>query len=198
MTVSTATTFFSLLALGCVTFAVFWLTLTALAPALPGAAELRERVRESIGETGLTLAFLVALTSMLGSLYYSEVANFEPCKLCWYQRIAMYPLALLLGIAAWRRDLAVRFYAYPLAAAGAVVAVYHYLLQRFPSLDTGACSATVPCSSPYVNFEFGIVTIPFMALAGFAAILVLVWIAATSNPSTEPALAGVPSHTTKD
>lgn len=193
MTVSTATTFFSLLALGCAGFALLWIALSVLAPVSAAADDLRERVRDSIGETGLLLAWLVAVASMLGSLYYSEIANFEPCKLCWYQRIAMYPLAVILGIAAWRRDFAVRWYAYPLAAVGAAIAAYHYIIQRVPTLDSGACSVTVPCSSPYVNFEFGIVTIPFMALAGFAALSVLTAIAASSRePEPEPTSVAVP------
>ena len=61
-------------------------------------------------------AWIPALLAMIGSLYYSEIVHYQPCTLCWYQRIAMYPLVLILGIAAWRRDLGVRIYAIPLAA----------------------------------------------------------------------------------
>ena len=69
---------------------------------------------------------------MAGSLYFSEVAHFVPCRLCWYQRIAMYPLVLLLGIATLRRDVGIRLYAIPLAAIGAAVSIYHVQLERFP------------------------------------------------------------------
>jgi hypothetical protein len=125
------------------------------------------------GNAGLWLAWLVATSSTVGSLVYSEVYHLEPCRLCWYQRIAMYPLALMLGIAVWKRDGSVRRYALPLAAVGAAIAAYHYALQTFPGLDTGACSAGVPCTAKYVN-EFGFVSIPFMALAGFVAVIGLV------------------------
>ena len=69
---------------------------------------------------------------MAGSLYFSEVADFMPCTLCWYQRIAMYPLVLLLGIAAFRRDRAIRLYVVPLAVVGAAISIYHYLYRVVP------------------------------------------------------------------
>lgn len=120
----------------------------------------------------LVLAALVATTSMLGSLYFSEVAHYLPCTLCWYQRIVMYSLAVILVIAALVRDHAIRRYAMPLAAIGIVISGYHYLLERFPQLDTGVCNTTIPCE--YVWFEkFGFVTLPFMALTGFVAIFTL-------------------------
>lgn len=75
------------------------------------------------GEHGLLLAWLVALTSMLGSLYYSEVANFIPCKLCWYERIAMYPLAVVLVVATLKRDWAIRRYVLPIMAIGAAISL---------------------------------------------------------------------------
>jgi disulfide bond formation protein DsbB len=120
----------------------------------------------------LWLAFLVALASTAGSLIYSEMYHFEPCRLCWYQRIAMYPLALILGIAAFRRDAAARRYVVPLATAGLAVAAYHYLIEWYPGLDSGACGTGVPCTARYVE-EFGFVSIAFMALSGFAAIISL-------------------------
>ena len=99
-----------------------------------------EPVRSALGLGALWLAFAVALTATAGSLYFSEVAGLEPCTLCWYQRIAMYPLALILGVAAWRGDWGVRRYAAPLAAIGAVVATYHVALQRLPGLPSTGCS----------------------------------------------------------
>ncbi len=126
---------------------------------------------------GLTLwlAGGVALVATLGSLYLSEIAHLIPCKLCWYQRIAMYPTALILLIAAWRKDNSIRLYAAVLSVIGLAVAIWHRTLQAFPSLDSGGCAAVGPsCSSPYVK-EFGFVTIPYMALSAFALILVLLW-----------------------
>jgi disulfide bond formation protein DsbB len=112
----------------------------------------------------------MAVVATLGSLYYSEVAGFTPCEYCWYQRIAMYPLALILGIAAFRRDLAIRLYAIPLAATGAAISAYHYTIQHFPSLAQGSCDLFAPCSAAYV-WKFDFVSIPFMALVSFAVVI---------------------------
>ncbi|NNC91737.1 MAG: disulfide bond formation protein B [Acidimicrobiia bacterium] len=115
----------------------------------------------------------VAASSTIGSLIYSEYFDLIPCRLCWYQRIAMYPLALILLIAAVRRDTTgARRYGIPLAVIGAAIAGYHYLIQQFPSLETGACSLEAPCSAPYV-WQYGFVSIPYMALAGFTLILLV-------------------------
>ena len=131
--------------------------------------------------TALWLAALVAVVSTVGSLYFSEVAGYVPCVLCWYQRIAMYPLAVILPIAAIRHDDAVRPYAATLAAIGAVIAAYHTVLQRFPDLPTASCDLNNPCSA--IHFErFGFVTLPVMALVGFLAILTLL-LATRGRPS---------------
>jgi disulfide bond formation protein DsbB len=124
-------------------------------------------------DAGLWLAATIAATSMAGSLYFSEVANYVPCQLCWFQRIAMYPLAVILVIAAIRRDRSVRWYAGPLAAIGAVVSTYHYLIEWRPSLEGGACGVGPSCADIWFR-ELGFVTLAFMALCGFLAILVYV------------------------
>jgi disulfide bond formation protein DsbB len=123
----------------------------------------------------LWLAGAVAIAATVGSLYLSEVVHLIPCKLCWYQRIAMYPLAVLLPVAAWRKDNDFRLYAAIAAVIGLGVATWHRLMQAFPSLDSGACAAVgPPCSAPYI-MEFGFVTIPYMAMSSFALILALLW-----------------------
>jgi disulfide bond formation protein DsbB len=104
---------------------------------------------------------------MLGSLYLSEVAGFIPCVLCWYQRIAMYPLVVLLGIAAVRGDLAIRRYAVAIAGIGSALSIWHIAVQRLPGVPSGSCSLTAPCDLIYIE-RFGFITIPVMALAGFA------------------------------
>ncbi len=115
----------------------------------------------------------MATSSTIGSLIYSEYFDLIPCRLCWYQRTAMYPLAIILMIAAVRRDTTgARRYGIPLAVIGTAIAAYHYLIQQFPSLESGACSLEAPCSAPYV-WKYGFISIPYMALAGFALILVL-------------------------
>lgn len=140
-------------------------------------AAWRDSIWDLIAEVALPLAAIVAWTSMLGSLYYSEIAHFVPCELCWYQRIAMYPLAIVLLVAALRRDRSVRAYVVPLTAIGALISAYHYQLERFPEQSAlTACSVQAPCTVVWV-WEFHLVSIPFMALSGFALIAVLVWIA---------------------
>lgn len=121
----------------------------------------------------LTLVALVALGSTLGSLYYSEIAEFEPCRYCWFQRIAMYPIVVVAGVAAWRREGSARLTVALLAATGLAVSTWHWLIQQNPSWAAeGSCSLTAPCTSAYVE-EFGFVTIPWMAGSGFALILAL-------------------------
>jgi hypothetical protein len=102
------TTFLALLALVAAAGTIGLLLLAAASRFAPGPAEALQSARADLRPLVLWLAFGVALVSTLGSLYLSEVARLIPCTLCWYQRIAMYPLALLLGIAAIRGDLAVR------------------------------------------------------------------------------------------
>ena len=119
------------------------------------------------------LAWAVAAVAMVGSLIYSEIAGFLPCRLCWFQRIAMYPMAIILLVGAIRREAVVRFYALPLALIGLAISVYHYLVQIYPSLEGSvSCDPTNPCSTRYVEM-FGFISIPFMAGAGFIVIAVL-------------------------
>jgi disulfide bond formation protein DsbB len=131
-----------------------------------------DAVARAIGPDCLKLAWLVAAAAMAGSLYLSEVRHFPPCVLCWYQRIAMYPLVLVLGIAVIRRDLAIRIYAIPLALVGMGISIYHYQLERFPDQETIACSTSVPCTTIWFE-QLGYITIPMMALSAFALICVV-------------------------
>ena len=149
------------------------LTVAALATI---AAAVWPRARDAMAPAALWLAAAVAFTATTGSLYFSEVAHYTPCRLCWYQRIAMYPLVLIVGVAAWRRDRDVRWYALPVAAVGFLVAVYHYALERVPALDSGACDPEVPCTLVWFE-EFGFMSLPFMAAVAFAAVAVLTLIA---------------------
>ena len=170
MEVTTVVSLYGLLALvGIVILA--WFGVMALASFFADAvADGYADIRERLTPFALTAAWGVALLASAGSLYFSEVANYTPCTLCWYQRIAMYPLVLILGIAIFRRDIGIRIYAIPLAVVGAVIATYHWLVERIPELDYGACSAGVPCSQKWFE-EFGFVTLPFLALIAFLLII---------------------------
>ena len=138
-------------------------------------------VRLAVADAALPLAALVAVGAMLGSLWFSEVENFEPCMWCWYQRIAMYPLALLLTLAAIRRDDGIRPYALALAGIGALMSIYHVQLQWFPEQGS-ACSAGASCTFRWIKI-FGFASIPTLALASFALIGLLL---TTRAPSPEP------------
>ncbi len=95
----------------------------------------------------ILLAWVQAAVATGGSLYFSEVMKLVPCVLCWYQRIAMYPLVVILAVAVWRRDVNVRWYAIPIALIGAGVSTYHYFLEWFPQIDIHACKVGVPCTA---------------------------------------------------
>lgn len=130
------------------------------------------RTLEGQGRHPLVWAWLVALLAMAGSLYLSEVADLLPCSLCWYQRIAMYPLVVILGVGALRADLSVWRYGLPLSVIGLVIAAYHVTIQWRPALDIGACSVGAPCSGRYLAV-FGFISIPTMAGAMFLLISTL-------------------------
>ena len=138
---------------------------TALAACL--AVGLRERLAD-FGPLLLPLALAVATVATAGSLYYSEVAGYPPCELCWYQRICMYPLVPVLAVGLWRRGRAVGWYALPLAVVGLGVSAYHYYLQLFDR-GSSSCDPSAPCAFQWVD-ALGFASIPFMAGCGFLAI----------------------------
>jgi len=173
---STVSLFYALLAIVA--------NLTVLAIVVAGVTGRLDALSDRLGGTALTGAFVVAALATGGSLYFSEVAGYEPCTLCWYQRIAMYPLVLVLGIAAWRSDTRVRRYVLPIVSIGAVIALYHYALERVPALDTGVCSSSVPCTLIWFQ-ELGFITLPYLALSAFLLIGALVWLAGRTDDSFE-------------
>ncbi len=118
----------------------------------------------------LYLVFLVVLVSILGSLYLSEVMNFAPCILCWYQRILMYPLALIFMVGIWKKDKNVDSYVLPFSILGFLIALYHNLLYyNIIPESLRPCRVGVSCTTKYLEV-FGFVTIPLMSLAAFAFI----------------------------
>lgn len=127
-----------------------------------------------VTRNALYFAFAAALIATSGSLFFSEIAHYDPCKLCWFQRIFMYPLAIMFAVAIWKKDMRVRRYALPLAVIGAPIAAYHYGLQVYNAISpiTSSCSATGPSCASTPIMTFGFVTIPLMALVAFLIIIV--------------------------
>ena len=172
MSVDAVSLLFALLAIGAQAAVVVAVLLWAGGRVSPTVARWRADVAAVIGPQALALAFVVALVATVGSLYLSEVAEFVPCKLCWYQRIAMYPLSVLFGIAALRADTRIWIYGAVIAGVGAVISSYHMLIERFPSLDSASCDPNAPCSLIWVE-RFGYLTIPTMAGSAFLLIVAL-------------------------
>jgi len=135
------------------------------------------------------LAFAPALAAMLGSLYYSEIAGFIPCTLCWYQRILMYPLALIILVGIIKRDEYLPDYVLPFSILGILVSGYHYLIQLGVFSRPAACEAGVPCDMRWVNY-LGFISIPFMALTAFIMITAIMGAAKWANGREEDEGAG--------
>lgn len=129
-----------------------------------------------IRQYALYFAWLVSVVATLGSLYFSEIKGFIPCNFCWYQRILMYPLVLILGIGTFQTDSTVKKFVLPMAMIGWSISFYHYLLQKVPGLaPVKPCLNGVPCSAQYINW-FGFITIPFLSLTAFTLIIVFMFI----------------------
>ena len=122
----------------------------------------------------LKINFLIALSGLLGSLYFSEVLGFPPCVLCWYQRIFLYPLAIIFAVAIWANDPGYKKYALPLAICGFAVAAYHNLLY-FGVLDEGLspCTKDLSCITKQIEW-FGFITIPLLSLLSFGLTILLI------------------------
>ncbi|MFN3400830.1 MAG: disulfide bond formation protein B, partial [Ferrovibrio sp.] len=118
-------------------------------------------------------AWLIAAAATLGALFFGEVMGIPPCLLCWYQRICMFPLALILPIALACRDLRVIRYALPLAVIGLGIALFHQaLVAGWVPKSLEPCARGVPCSKTLIEW-FGFLTIPWLSIAAFAAIAAL-------------------------
>lgn len=134
----------------------------------------------ALHKRALLWSWIVALVATLGSLFYSEIALYDPCRLCWYQRIFMYPLAIILGIAWWKNEKHIVKYAIPLAIIGGLIAAYHTAIQFMAAINpsvTDTCAAVgASCRTPEF-WAFGYITIPVMALSAFILILFGLWAA---------------------
>ncbi|HKX84955.1 MAG TPA: disulfide oxidoreductase, partial [Pyrinomonadaceae bacterium] len=112
-------------------------------------------------------AWCISLLAVVGSLFFSEIMQLPPCVLCWYQRIAMYPLVLIIGTGIILRDVRMKSYALPLCLLGLAVSIYHNLLYygAIPT-ELAPCTEGVPCNAVQIEW-FGFITIPLMGLASF-------------------------------
>lgn len=124
-------------------------------------------------ESILLVVWTVSLIATAGSLFYSEFLGYIPCDLCWIQRIFMYPLIIIYGIALIKRNIDIARPGLILAVIGLPISIYHYSLQKLPALqDAGGFCTNIPCNLQYVNY-FGFVTIPFLAGLAFFIIVIL-------------------------
>lgn len=127
------------------------------------------------------LAWVQALVATLGSLYFSEIRHFTPCTLCWYQRILMYPLVIIIAVGIMRKDKKLYQYVLPMSTLGALIAFYNVLLQnKFLPEAIAPCSLGASCLTKYTGY-FGFITIPVMSLAAFIVITICMLILKRHN-----------------
>lgn len=137
------------------------------------------------GRFGLYMAMIAAWIATCGSLFMSEAIGWIPCQWCWYQRILMYPIAVILPIGLLRRDRNVAVYSLMLSIIGICASTYHILLQKVPWFARfETCVIGVPCSADYLNW-LGFITIPMLAWVAFAAIIIGSLMALRANRSSD-------------
>lgn len=132
-------------------------------------------MRRFIKEHALYFAWIITLIGLFCSLFFGEMLHHEPCRLCWYQRICLFPLALILGIAAYKEDSRIIAYALPLTALGTLFALYQLLGIFFPSVSTHKlCGYETDCSENLVEL-WGFLSFPLVSLIGFLLIGFFLW-----------------------
>lgn len=123
-------------------------------------------------ENALLIIWVVSLIATLGSLYFSEVRGYEPCTLCWYQRILMYPMVIIITVAYIQKNAKIALTTAVFSFIGLATSLYHYGLQKLDFLQsTAPACGRVPCSGQYINW-LGFITIPFLALTAFVLIAI--------------------------
>jgi disulfide bond formation protein DsbB len=132
----------------------------------------RNRLRSWLWGYELWAAFVVAAVATGGSLFFSQVAHFVPCEFCWFQRICMYPLSLLLLFLAFHGDNRAARYLIPFPVVGAVLSIYHLLIENGVVKQSLECSISAPggCATKWID-EFGYMTIPTLALTAFVLLI---------------------------
>lgn len=123
-------------------------------------------------ENSLLVIWFTSLVATLGSLYFSEIRGYEPCELCWYQRILMYPIVIMSTIAYIQKNARIALTTAVFACIGGTISLYHYGIQKidFLSQSAPACGR-IPCTGEYINW-LGFITIPFLALTAFIIIAI--------------------------
>jgi disulfide bond formation protein DsbB len=160
--------------------------------ALFGARGPLNGIRRLLWGWELWAAFAVAAIATGGSLFFSQIANFPPCELCWFQRICMYPLSILTLEMAWRNDNRAARYLFPLPIVGACVSIYHLLIENSVIKEPNQCLQSAPggCAVKWIN-EFGYMTIPTLALTGFLLLIGFLVLATTGEAE---GAATLPAH----
>ena len=125
-----------------------------------------------IQKNAMYLVLAQVVVAIAGSLYFSDIKGFEPCVLCWYQRIFMYSLFPIIIIALLKKEPKIYQYIIPIALLGMSISIYHNLLYTGIIENKGFCSSGISCTSKFIEY-FGFVTIPFLAFLGFAVIIIL-------------------------
>jgi disulfide bond formation protein DsbB len=167
--VKVTTNFFLVLTLAADAVVVVALVLAIAALVSPRARTAVVSFAAAVAPQSVLLAWIVATVTTLGSLYYSKHAGF----VCWYQRIVMYPLVIVLGVAWLRRDLQVWKTVLVFVVIGAPLSLYHWLVERVPAFaESSSCSVTAPCTAPWFE-KLGFVTLAWMAMSSFLLIGVL-------------------------
>ena len=118
------------------------------------------------------IAWTVAVLALIGSLYFQYILHFDPCVLCWYQRIAIYPLVFIIGAGILKKDSSYIYSALPLAFIGTLISIYHNLLYYQVLPEAAApCTAGVSCTTKLVEY-FGFISIPLLSLMALVTIIV--------------------------
>ncbi len=135
--------------------------------------KVRQFIERMIGANGIKLAFVVAITAMSGSLYYSNIAGFAPCELCWAQRIFMYPQVLLLGLAIYKKENKIVDYSLLILLVGLLISIYHNYIY-YLGITATSCSldSHTSCITPYVTI-FNYISIPVMSLTAYLGVISL-------------------------
>lgn len=129
---------------------------------------------------GIDIAWVIALAATLGSLFWSEILQVEPCPLCWYQRICLFPLSVMLGIAAYRQERTIALYALPLVIVGALIALYQFLIQNF-QLSSHGCRENALCTQGTIFLNW--ISLPVLSLVAFLLLGILLFASRKANTS---------------